>query len=85
MTCWKFAYLVHKLLRDGHISMVKDSRAYIPRLNELAKYWSHIQGYGPLIESYFKEQWKIKVKLVQNQFHKESMTDRLGRRRLPPL
>lgn len=54
VTCWKFSYLVHKLLRDGHNSMIKDSRAYISRLEELAKYWSHIQGYGPLIDSYFK-------------------------------
>ena len=54
VTCWKFAYLVHKLLRDGHQSMIKDSRAYISRLEELAKYWSHIQGYGPLINGYFK-------------------------------
>ena len=44
VTCWKFAYLVHKLLRDGHMSMIKDSRAYISRLEELAKYWSHIQA-----------------------------------------
>jgi hypothetical protein len=54
VTCWKFAYLVHKLLRDGHSSMVKDSRAYIPRLKELARYWGHIEGYGPLIDSYFR-------------------------------
>ena len=43
ITCWKFSYLVHKLLRDGHKSMPKDSRAYIPKLQELGKYWGHIQ------------------------------------------
>ena len=34
--------------------MPKDSRAYIPKLNELGKYWGHIQGYGPLIDQYMK-------------------------------
>ena len=45
---------VHKLLRDGHHSMSKDSRAYIPKLEELGRYWGHIQGYGPLIDHYMK-------------------------------
>jgi huntingtin interacting protein 1 len=44
VTCWKFTYLVHKILRDGHVSIMKDSRAYVARLEELARYWGHIQG-----------------------------------------
>jgi huntingtin interacting protein 1 len=54
ISCWKFCYIVHKLLRDGHHSMSKDSRAYIPKLEELGRYWGHIQGYGPLIDHYMK-------------------------------
>ena len=34
--------------------MSKDSRAYIPKLEELGRYWGHIQGYGPLIDHYMK-------------------------------
>ena len=54
ITCWKFSYLVHKLLRDGYKTMAKDSKPYIPKLNELGRYWGHIQGYGPLIDHYMK-------------------------------
>lgn len=53
-SCWKFSYLLHKLLREGHHSIFKQSRVYRPKLDELSRYWSHIQGYGPLILSYMK-------------------------------
>lgn len=54
ITCWKFSYLVHKLLRDGYKTLPKDSKPYTAKLDELGRYWSHIQGYGPLINCYMK-------------------------------
>lgn len=62
-SCWKFSYLLHKLLREGHHSIFKQSRAYHPKLDELSRYWSHIQGYGPLILSY------MKLLMLKIEFH----------------
>ncbi|CAG5080335.1 Oidioi.mRNA.OKI2018_I69.PAR.g9543.t1.cds [Oikopleura dioica] len=62
-SCWKFSYLLHKLLREGHHSIFRQSQAYLAKLEELSRYWSHIQGYGPLILSY------MKLLILKIEFH----------------
>uniref|UniRef100_A0AC35TQV0 ENTH domain-containing protein n=1 Tax=Rhabditophanes sp. KR3021 TaxID=114890 RepID=A0AC35TQV0_9BILA len=53
---WKFCHLLHKLLRDGHSSVVKDSYKYISRIKQLAAFWQHLHnpGFGVCNTSYAK-------------------------------
>ncbi|XP_076805498.1 huntingtin-interacting protein 1-like isoform X2 [Clavelina lepadiformis] len=50
---WKFCHVLHKVLRDGHANVLRDSLKYRQQLKDLGKNWSHMQrGYGRLIGSY---------------------------------
>jgi len=53
IVCWKFLQLVHKLMRDGHPNVVKDSVKYGSQIKDLGKLWGHLkEGYGKLIAGY---------------------------------
>ena len=51
--CWKFNYVLHKLLRDGYSSTVDDSFRFVATLDDLAKSWINLkQGYGTILYHY---------------------------------
>ena len=39
VTCWKFCYIFHRLVRDGHQNVVSDSVILSPYFSQLSKYW----------------------------------------------
>ncbi|CAF1608361.1 unnamed protein product [Rotaria magnacalcarata] len=47
IVCWKFCYVIHRLLRDGHKHVVNDSIPLVPYFEQLGKFWS------PLSDSEF--------------------------------
>lgn len=50
---WKFCYVVHKLLRDGHSEVVHTSLNERQTLTLCRNMWRHVgHGYGKLIEAY---------------------------------
>lgn len=50
---WKFSYLTHRLLRDGHRNVISDTILLINYFEQLAKYWSGLQQqYGLLTYRY---------------------------------
>ncbi|XP_043195501.1 huntingtin-interacting protein 1-like [Amphibalanus amphitrite] len=64
ITCWKFCHVLHKLLREGYRSTVRDTFNRREMLRELAGFWGHLpDAYGKLIESY------IQVLLAKLRFH----------------
>nr|XP_033777496.1 huntingtin-interacting protein 1 isoform X1 [Geotrypetes seraphini] len=53
--CWKFCHVFHKLLRDGHPSVLKDSLRYKNELGDMSRMWGHLsEGYGQLCSIYLK-------------------------------
>ncbi|XP_073931809.1 huntingtin-interacting protein 1 isoform X2 [Castor canadensis] len=55
MLCWKFCYVFHKLLRDGHPNVLKDSLRYKNELSDMSRMWGHLsEGYGQLCSTYLK-------------------------------
>ncbi|XP_067393865.1 huntingtin-interacting protein 1 isoform X4 [Emydura macquarii macquarii] len=47
--CWKFCHVFHKLLRDGHPNVLKDSLRYKNELSDMSRMWGHLsEGYGQL-------------------------------------
>ncbi|MEE6468870.1 hypothetical protein FKM82_008406 [Ascaphus truei] len=53
--CWKFCHVFHKLLRDGHPSVLKDSLRYKNELGDMCRMWGHLSdGYGQLCSIYLK-------------------------------
>ncbi|NWX33733.1 HIP1 protein, partial [Notiomystis cincta] len=53
--CWKFCHVFHKLLRDGHSNVLKDSMRYKNELSDMSRMWSHLnEGYGQLCSIYLK-------------------------------
>ncbi|XP_039965360.1 huntingtin-interacting protein 1 isoform X2 [Bactrocera tryoni] len=54
-TAWKFCHLLHKVLREGHASTVKDSLMHKKMILEMGKLWGHLQdGVGNCIQAYSK-------------------------------
>ncbi|XP_065366568.1 huntingtin-interacting protein 1 [Calliphora vicina] len=52
-TAWKFCNLLHKVLREGHESAVKQSQTHKTLILEVGKMWGHLQdGVGKCIEAY---------------------------------
>ena len=39
ITCWKFCHVLHKLLREGYRSTVRDTFQRREMLRELARFW----------------------------------------------
>ncbi|XP_055462126.1 huntingtin-interacting protein 1 [Psammomys obesus] len=55
MLCWKFCHVFHKLLRDGHPNVLKDSLRYKNELSDMSRMWGHLsEGYGQLCSVYLK-------------------------------
>ncbi|XP_007518015.1 huntingtin-interacting protein 1 isoform X2 [Erinaceus europaeus] len=53
--CWKFCHVFHKLLRDGHPHVLKDSLRYKSELSDMSRMWGHLsEGYGQLCSIYLK-------------------------------
>ncbi|XP_040279396.1 huntingtin-interacting protein 1 [Bufo bufo] len=53
--CWKFCHVFHKLLRDGHPNVLKDSLRYKNELIDMSRMWGHLSdGYGQLCSIYLK-------------------------------
>ncbi|XP_075052894.1 huntingtin-interacting protein 1 [Mixophyes fleayi] len=53
--CWKFCHVFHKLLRDGHPNVLKDSLRYKNELMDMSRMWGHLSdGYGQLCSIYLK-------------------------------
>ncbi|XP_072286113.1 huntingtin-interacting protein 1 isoform X2 [Pyxicephalus adspersus] len=53
--CWKFCHVFHKLLRDGHPNVLKDSMRYKNELIDMSRMWGHLSdGYGQLCSIYLK-------------------------------
>lgn len=53
--CWKFCHVFHKLLRDGHSNVLKDSLRYKNELIDMSRMWGHLSdGYGQLCSIYLK-------------------------------
>nr|XP_005986931.1 PREDICTED: huntingtin-interacting protein 1 [Latimeria chalumnae] len=77
--CWKFCHVFHKLLRDGHSSVLKDSTRYKSELSDMSRMWGHLsEGYGKLCSIY------LKLLITKMEFHTKNprfpgnlqMTDR---------
>ncbi|XP_075871077.1 huntingtin-interacting protein 1 isoform X2 [Nelusetta ayraudi] len=53
--CWKFCHVFHKLLRDGHPNVIKDSMRNKADLTDMSRMWGHLsEGYGKLCSVYLK-------------------------------
>ncbi|XP_067864151.1 huntingtin-interacting protein 1 isoform X2 [Heptranchias perlo] len=77
--CWKFCHVFHKLLRDGHPSVLQDSMRYKNELSDMSRMWGHLsEGYGRLSCIY------LKLLITKMEFHSKNprfpgnlqMTDR---------
>ncbi|XP_002933593.2 huntingtin-interacting protein 1 [Xenopus tropicalis] len=77
--CWKFCHVFHKLLRDGHPSVLRDSLRYKSELIDMSRMWGHLsEGYGQLCSIY------LKLLIIKMEFHTKNprfpgnlqMTDR---------
>ncbi|XP_073779424.1 huntingtin-interacting protein 1 isoform X4 [Danio rerio] len=62
--CWKFCHVFHKLLRDGHPNVIKDSMRHKADLNDMSRMWGHLsEGYGKLCSIY------LKLLITKMEFH----------------
>nr|XP_055052160.1 huntingtin-interacting protein 1 isoform X1 [Misgurnus anguillicaudatus] len=62
--CWKFCHVFHKLLRDGHPSVIKDSMRHKSDLTDMSRMWGHLsEGYGKLCSIY------LKLLITKMEFH----------------
>ncbi|CAF2110569.1 unnamed protein product [Rotaria magnacalcarata] len=53
IVCWKFCYVIHRLLRDGHKHVVNDSIPLVPYFEQLGKFWNALrQCYGIMTYRY---------------------------------
>ncbi|XP_032901936.1 huntingtin-interacting protein 1 isoform X3 [Amblyraja radiata] len=77
--CWKFCHVFHKLLRDGHPTVLQDSIRYKNELSDMSRMWGHLsEGYGKLSCTY------LKLLITKMEFHSKNprfpgnlqMTDR---------
>uniref|UniRef100_A0A8C5GQU4 Huntingtin-interacting protein 1-related protein n=1 Tax=Gouania willdenowi TaxID=441366 RepID=A0A8C5GQU4_GOUWI len=62
--CWKFCHVFHKLLRDGHPNVIKDSMRNKGDLTDMSRMWGHLsEGYGKLCSIY------LKLLITKMEFH----------------
>uniref|UniRef100_A0A674A072 Huntingtin-interacting protein 1-related protein n=1 Tax=Salmo trutta TaxID=8032 RepID=A0A674A072_SALTR len=62
--CWKFCHVFHKLLRDGHPNVIKDSIRNKADLGDMSRMWGHLsEGYGKLCSIY------LKLLITKMEFH----------------
>uniref|UniRef100_A0A8C5CDS7 Huntingtin interacting protein 1 n=1 Tax=Gadus morhua TaxID=8049 RepID=A0A8C5CDS7_GADMO len=62
--CWKFCHVFHKILRDGHPNVIKDSMRNKADLTDMSRMWGHLsEGYGKLCSVY------LKLLITKMEFH----------------
>ncbi|XP_063061509.1 huntingtin-interacting protein 1 [Engraulis encrasicolus] len=62
--CWKFCHVFHKILRDGHPNVIKDSMRNKADLTDMSRMWGHLsEGYGKLCSIY------LKLLITKMEFH----------------
>ncbi|KAI1893698.1 hypothetical protein AGOR_G00126370 [Albula goreensis] len=62
--CWKFCHVFHKLLRDGHPNVIKESMRNKADLSDMSRMWGHLsEGYGKLCSIY------LKLLITKMEFH----------------
>ncbi|XP_017470328.1 PREDICTED: huntingtin-interacting protein 1 [Rhagoletis zephyria] len=67
-TAWKFCHLLHKVLREGHTSAIKDSQTHKKMILEMGKLWGHLQdGVGNCIQAYSK------LVVTKLEFHEKNV------------
>ncbi|KAK5852242.1 hypothetical protein PBY51_023727 [Eleginops maclovinus] len=50
MICWKFCYLLHKVLRGGHRNVVRDSHRYCRNVKDMGVLWGSLHDrYGHIV------------------------------------
>ncbi|XP_047424954.1 huntingtin-interacting protein 1-related protein-like isoform X2 [Mugil cephalus] len=55
MVSWKFCYLLHKVLRDGHRNAVVDSHRYCRNVKDMGVLWGNLHDrYGHIVALYAK-------------------------------
>ncbi|XP_058856571.1 huntingtin-interacting protein 1-like isoform X1 [Acipenser ruthenus] len=65
--CWKFCHVFHKLLRDGHHSVLKDSMRNKADMTDMSRMWGHLsEGYGKLCSIY------LKLLITKMEFHSKN-------------
>jgi len=66
--CWKAMLVIHKLLREGHPSVLKESLKYKQMLKDMKEFWKHSTkgGYGWLIHTY------LAVLIAKLDFHQKN-------------
>ncbi|CAK9303752.1 unnamed protein product [Gordionus sp. m RMFG-2023] len=53
IVCWKFCYILYKLMRDGHHNTLTISLKYKTRIKDLGKLWGHLKDdFSPLIKNF---------------------------------
>ncbi|XP_017780758.1 PREDICTED: huntingtin-interacting protein 1-related protein-like isoform X2 [Nicrophorus vespilloides] len=53
IVAWKFCYVLHKILREGHPLCLSHSQRHREYLDNIGKLWGHLEdGYGKLIKQY---------------------------------
>ncbi|XP_071946435.1 huntingtin-interacting protein 1-like isoform X2 [Antedon mediterranea] len=69
IVCWKFCHTLHKLMREGHEHVVKDSQKHSEHISDLGSMWGHMQeGYSKLINAY------CSLLVTKLEFHKKYPT-----------
>ncbi|XP_059350126.1 huntingtin-interacting protein 1-like isoform X2 [Daphnia carinata] len=67
IVAWKFCNTLHKILREGHPNVLKDSQQHRDFLVDKGKLWGHFkEGYGKLIYVY------CRLLVVKLDFHKRN-------------
>uniref|UniRef100_A0A8C4GR56 Huntingtin-interacting protein 1-related protein n=1 Tax=Dicentrarchus labrax TaxID=13489 RepID=A0A8C4GR56_DICLA len=70
MVSWKFCYLLHKVLRDGHRNAVRDSHRYCRNVKDMGILWGNLHDrYGHIVALsakflYLKMEFHAKHKVI---------------------
>ncbi|XP_033628171.1 huntingtin-interacting protein 1-like isoform X1 [Asterias rubens] len=64
--CWKFCHTLHKVIRDGHENVVKDSQQHAGYISRTGSSWNNRpEGYGKLVYRY------CQLLVFRLEFHKK--------------
>ncbi|KAK3919503.1 Huntingtin-interacting protein 1 [Frankliniella fusca] len=67
IVAWKFCHVLHKILREGHESVVPQSQRQKEKIRNLGKLWGHLKdSYGKLIQQYSQ------LLIVKLDFHRRN-------------
>lgn len=68
IVAWKFCHVLHKILREGHESVVPMSQNHKERIKNVGKLWGHLrESYGKLIQQY------TQLLIVKLDFHRRNV------------